>query len=287
MTTTETSATAHGQQFVFTDSGSGPLVVLVHGFPDTPNGWAPTAEALNAAGYRTVVPYLRGYHPDTIVPGRRYGGAEIGEDAIRLLDALGAEDAVLVGHDWGAAVVYRAAAIAPGRVRAVCGVAIPHPRFIERSPAVLWRARHFLTLRVPTGPWLARRDDFAYMDTLMRRWAPNWSGPDRDATLRDVKQAFADPRGLDAALSYYRHASPGGAGQLSPPALVVGGTTDILDVEAFTRSPEGFDGRCEVLIADGAGHWPHREAAGLFHERLVAFLGSLYPGGPARRRPAS
>ena len=72
------TATAHGQRFVFTDSGSGPLVVLFHGFPDTPNGWADTAQALNAAGYRTVVPYLRGYHPDTIVPGRRYGGAEIG-----------------------------------------------------------------------------------------------------------------------------------------------------------------------------------------------------------------
>ena len=269
------TATAHGQRFVFTDSGSGPLVVLFHGFPDTPNGWADTARALNAAGYRTVVPYLRGYHPDTIVPGRRYGGAEIGEDAIRLLDALGAERAVLVGHDWGAGVVYRAAAIAPQRVRALCAVAIPHPRLIKPSPSVLWGARHFLTLRLPTGPWLARHDDFAYMDRLMRRWAPNWSGPDRDATLRDVKQAFADPRVLDAALAYYRHSSPGGVGRLSGPALIVGGTTDILDPETFTRSPEAFDGPCDVLIAEGAGHWPHREARALFEERLLAFLAAL------------
>ncbi|HEY3021639.1 MAG TPA: alpha/beta hydrolase [Solirubrobacteraceae bacterium] len=270
-----TTATAHGQQFVFEDSGSGPLVVLFHGFPDTPNGWAPTAQALNAAGYRTVVPYLRGYHPDTIVAGRRYGAAEIGEDAIRLLDALGAERAVLVGHDWGAGVVYRAAAIAPERVRALCCVAIPHPRQIKRSPSVLWGARHFLTLRVATGPWLARHDDFAYLDTLMRRWAPNWSGPDRDATLRDVKRAFADPRVLDAALAYYRDASAGGVGRLKPPALIVGGTTDILGPETFRRSPEGFEGPCDVLIVEGTGHWPHREARAQFEERLLAFLAGL------------
>jgi pimeloyl-ACP methyl ester carboxylesterase len=84
-------------------------VVLFHGFPDTPQGWADTRETLNRAGYRTVVPYLRGYHPETIVPGRGYGPDEIAEDAVRLLDAIGADRAVLVGHAWVASVVYRAA----------------------------------------------------------------------------------------------------------------------------------------------------------------------------------
>lgn len=202
-------ASAHDQRFLYTDSGEGPLVALFHGFPDTPQGWADTREALNGAGYRTVVPYLRGYHPETIVPGRGYGAGEIAEDAVRLLDAIGAEEAVLVGHDWGAAVVYRAAALAPERVRAICAVAIPHPRLLKRSLGLLWRGRHFLTLRLPSGPWLARRHDFAYLDTLMRRWAPNWSGPAREATLADVKRCFADPRVLDAALGYYRDASVG------------------------------------------------------------------------------
>jgi pimeloyl-ACP methyl ester carboxylesterase len=264
------------QRFVFADSGDGPAVVLIHGFPDTPSGWQPAAEALNAGGYRTIVPYLRGYHPNTLVPGRGYGGGEIGEDAIRLLDALGLEHAVLVGHDWGAAVVYRAAALAPGRVRAICAVAIPHPRMIERSPALLWRARHFITLRLPTGSWLARRDDFAYIDVLMRRWAPAWDGQDREATLAGVKRCFADPAVLDAALGYYRDAAPGGEpGTLETPALILGGTTDIIETSAFTRSAEMFNGRCEVVIADGAGHWPHREAAAMFHERLLGFLASL------------
>lgn len=271
------TASAEGQRFVFADSGSGPTVVLLHGFPDTPRGWAHAAAGLNASGYRTVVPYLRGYHPETIVDGRGYTPAEAVEDVVRLLDAIGCERAALVGHDWGAAITWRAAAKAPDRIAAICSVAIPHPRLLARDAGLLWRARHFITLRLPTGPWLARRDDFAYIDTLIRRWAPNWSGPDRDATLREVSEAFADPRVLDAALGYYRDVSREGLANIAQPGLVVGGTTDILDPEATRRSPEAFDGPCEVLIAEGAGHWPHREAEALFEQRLVAFLGEHWP----------
>src|ERR1700681_372091 len=64
------TASAHGQTFRFCDSGDGPPVVLIHGFPDTPMGWEDTRLALNAAGFRTLVPYLRGYHPETIVADR-------------------------------------------------------------------------------------------------------------------------------------------------------------------------------------------------------------------------
>ncbi len=270
------SRSAHGETFRVCDSGEGPPVVLFHGFPDTPMGWEDTRGALNAAGFRTIVPYLRGYHPETILAGRSYGGREIGEDAIWLLDALELERAVLVGHDWGASVVYRAAAMAPERVRGICPVAIPHLRLLGRSPALLWGGRHFITLRLPSGPWLARRSDFAYLDVLMRRWAPGWSGAARDGTLADVKRAFADPRVLEAAVSYYRDVSPSdGLGRISVPGLQVGGTSDIVPAELFSRSAEFFDAPCEVLIADGAGHWPHRERPELFHEHLLAFLTAL------------
>jgi pimeloyl-ACP methyl ester carboxylesterase len=240
--------------------------------PDTPHGWERARGVLNAAGYRTIVRYLRGYHPDTILPGRGYGVHDTAADAVSLLDAVGEEQAVLVGHDWGASIAYRAAAAAPGRIRAICGIAIPHPRVLRPSIGLLWRARHFVTLRLPTGSRLVRRRDFAYVDALMRRWAPNWSGPERDACLDDVKRCFADPRVLDAALAYYREVSREGVSRLSQPALIVGGTTDILGPELLNRSPEAFDGRCDVLIAQGAGHWPHREAADPFEERLLAWL---------------
>ena len=267
--------TIDGQTFVYRDSGEGPLVVLLHGFPDTPAGWSDAQAALNAAGYRTVVPYLRGYHPDTIVRGRDYGRASISADPVRLLDAIGEESAVLVGHDWGAAITYGAATSAPSRVRAICAVAIPHANTVNPSPALLWGARHFFTLPVPTGPWLARRNDFAYIDTLMRRWAPRWSGAGRDATLREVKTAFANPEVLDGALAYYRAQRPGSAPRIAQPALIVGGTTDIVPVELFEQTRSFCDGPCEVLIVEGAGHWPHRENAALFDEHLLAFLAGL------------
>jgi pimeloyl-ACP methyl ester carboxylesterase len=271
-----TSASAHGQRFVYSDTGEGPLVVLLHGFPDTPRGWESTRTALNDAGYRTIVPYLRGYHPDTIVTGRGYGGHETSEDAVRLLDAVDAEQAVLVGHDWGASIAYRVAVLEPERVRALCALAIPHPRLLARSLGLLWRGRHFITLRLPSGPWLARREEFSYLDTLMRRWAPNWSGPGREQSLAEVKRCFADPQVLRAALGYYRDASLGeDLAAIAQPGLVVGGTTDIIETQAFTRSTEMFEGPCEVLICEGAGHWPHREDEDRFQAALTAFLASL------------
>jgi pimeloyl-ACP methyl ester carboxylesterase len=268
-------ASAHGQTFVFRDSGQGPLVVLLHGFPDTPHGWNGTAAALNAAGYRTVVPYLRGYHRETLVLGRGYGREEIAQDPIRLLDALGEQNAVIVGHDWGAAITYAAAALPSDRVRAVCAVAIPHPNTLKPTLSLLWGGRHFLTLGLPTGAWLTRRSNFAYVDTLMRRWAPRWTGADRDATLREVKEAFADPAVLDGALSYYRAPRPGSAPRLTQPALIVGGTTDVVPPALFHETPSYCDGPCEVLIIEGAGHWPHRENAEKFEQGLKAFLDGL------------
>ena len=101
------------QTWRYYELGSGRPVILLHGFPDTPHSYLNIAQALKQDGYRAIVPYLRGYHRDTLVEGRAYDPITIGEDAIRLLDALKLDSAVLVGHDWGASIVYAAAAIAP------------------------------------------------------------------------------------------------------------------------------------------------------------------------------
>src|SRR4051812_2999036 len=125
---------ADGQRFVFRSSGEGPLVVLLHGFPDTPHGWDRIAAALADEGYRAVRPWLRGYKRETVVTGRPYDGATIGADAIALLDALGERSAILVGHDWGAVIAYSAALIERERIRAIVPIAIPYPTLFPRSP---------------------------------------------------------------------------------------------------------------------------------------------------------
>jgi pimeloyl-ACP methyl ester carboxylesterase len=266
--------TDDGQRFVFVESGEGPLAVLLHGFPDTPHGWHRIADALAQAGFRVVRPWLRGYHPDTIVPGRPYDAATIARDPIALLDALGERDALLVGHDWGAAITYGAATLHPDRVRAIVPIGIPHPSVLPRSPAALWAVRHFFALKMPWAERSVRRRDFAYLDTLYRRWSPNWDGPERERSLADAKAAFADPRSLSGALDYYRALSLRPSPEVSRPpatrALVVGGDAD-LDAGLYERTAEILGEGSETMLVHGAGHWAHREGEDAFIARLVEF----------------
>lgn len=272
------ATTADGQTFVYRDRGEGPLVVLLHGFPDTPGSWDGIAARLVEAGYRTVAPWLRGYHPATVVEGLGYGAEAIAGDPVRLLDALGEDAAVLVGHDWGASMVYGAASLAPERVRAIVPIDIPHPSLVRPSPAAAWAVRHFLALKLPWADRSVARHDFAYVDTLYRRWAPRWSGPERDRAVADAKACFRHPGNLRGAIDHYRALSPRLPATLStPPAvrgLVVGGTS-MIAAAAYAATAAAMADGSEPFVVDGAGHWPHREAEDRFVERLLGFLGSL------------
>lgn len=261
------------------DEGSGDAVVLFHGFPDTAATWDNIGDALVAEGYRVIVPHLRGYHPDTINPARGYGATRLAEDVIAVLDVCGVERAALVGHDWGATSVYGAASLAPERVRGVVACAIPHPRTFRPSLPLLLKARHLVALKMP---WATREfalRNLAGVDTLYRRWAPNWAGPERDLCVANVKAAFSDPAVLDTALGYYRDLSISVPEEvrrrLATPGLVVGGTHDLLPPAAFEASRHGFTNPIDVQIFTGAGHWPHREDEPRFIASLHAFLNEL------------
>jgi pimeloyl-ACP methyl ester carboxylesterase len=269
-----------GQRYVVSRRGEGPDVVLFHGFPDTPYSWREIEQALVGAGWRVTVPWLRGYREETIVAGRRYDPETLGRDGLGLLDAIGVRSAVLVGHDWGALIVYVAAALAPERVRAIVTSGIPHPAVLERTPAAFWAVRHFLGLKLPWAPWVCRRNDFAYLDKLYRRWAPSWSGPERDETLRLAKQALSSTATLDGAISYYRDlplVSPPQVIAHVPkvPGLIIGGTDNLADVTLFNRTAELLAKPSRALIVEGAGHWPHRENAALVVPALLEFLGEV------------
>src|ERR1700722_14259801 len=158
-----------GQPFVVSQLGEGPDIVLVHGFPDTPYGFADLQAQLIRAGWRVTVPWLRGYHAETIVPGRPYNFETLGRDGLALLDATAAPRAAVVGHDWGALIAYVMATLAPERTRGIVTLAIPHPSLLKRTPASLFKARHFLGLKMPWAARTVSRRDFAYLETLYRR----------------------------------------------------------------------------------------------------------------------
>ncbi len=267
------------QPFVVSQEGEGPDVVLVHGFPDTPYSFSDLQGELVRAGWRVTVPWLRGYHADTIVPGRPYDFETIGRDGLALLDAIGSPRAVIVGHDWGALMAYVVATLAPERTRALITIAIPHPSVLKRTPSSLFAARHFIGLKMPWAERSVRRGDFAYLEKLYARWAPNWTGAERDASLRLAKQALSSPATLAGALDYYRALPLGGSRLLEHapdvPNLTIGGTADLIDPELFRASSALFPTPSRAVIVDGAGHWPHREDSARAFGEIGAFLGDL------------
>ena len=121
---------ANGLRMHIIDEGTGPLVVLLHGFPELSSTWHHQIRALTDAGYRVVAPDQRGYG-QTDCPEREdaYTQLHLVGDVIGLLDALGEARAVVIGHDWGAPVAWNAALLRPDRVRAVGGLSVaPRPR---------------------------------------------------------------------------------------------------------------------------------------------------------------
>jgi pimeloyl-ACP methyl ester carboxylesterase len=118
---------ANGLRFACLEEGQGPLVLLLHGFPDTPHTWDATRPALARAGFRAVSPFLRGYAPSEIPADGDYRIDALARDVAGLIEALGEERAIVVGHDWGAAAAYGAAIRFPERIRFLATVSIPHP----------------------------------------------------------------------------------------------------------------------------------------------------------------
>ncbi len=272
-----TQIEANGLRFECLDSGDGPLVLLLHGFPDTPHGFTATIQALAAAGFRAVAPYQRGYAPSDVALQSDTTLKDLGLDALALIRALGYESAIVVGHDWGAGGAYYAAAADPERVSRLVAIGLPHPATLKPSPRVLWVGRHFIYLRWPTATAWMRRRGFAHVDRLYRRWSPTWRFTPEDT--EPVKRCFADPASLNAAVGYYRAVRPGYVPealrrQIQVDTLVFAGEDDpALGRADYEGARRKFAADYEVVMLPG-GHFVHRESPDAFLERLLSFVQS-------------
>ena len=267
---------ANGLRFAYLTEGEGPLVLLLHGFPDTAHTWDEVRPALAAAGYRAVSPFMRGYWPTEVPADGRYGGDILGEDAIALFDALKHEQAIVIGHDWGASAAYSAAGLAPERVRFLVTVAIPHPASLLPTPRLVWGARHFFAFRRRNALERLAENDFAHVDELVRRWSPAWDLP--EAETAPVKRAFRQPGCLQAAIGYYRAVGlrppPAQRRRLSVPSAVFSGADDgVLQLKDYERAKRWYDGPHEVIHMPG-GHFLHREHPERFIAELLRVLGN-------------
>jgi pimeloyl-ACP methyl ester carboxylesterase len=261
---------ANGLRFACVEEGAGPLVLLLHGFPDTPQTWDRARPALASAGFRAVSPFLRGYHPTEIPQGGVYDMDTLGRDALALIDALGERAAIVVGHDWGAAAAYAAVGLDPTRVTKLVTVGLPHPAAVLPTPTMLWAARHFAAFKLPGAARRIRDRNLATIDELVARWSPAWKVPPGETEA--AKRSLGEPGSLEAAIGYYRalgvRPSPGQRRPVEVPAAAFAGLDDTFPTDVYHRARSRFRAGYEVVEMRG-GHFMHREHPEDFVRELV------------------
>jgi len=287
-----------GIELSVTDAGSGPAVVLCHGFPELAFSWRHQVQPLIDAGYRVLVPDMRGYGASS-APAEvdAYDVVSLCGDMVGLLDSMGESQAIFVGHDWGANVVWWLAAIHPERVRAVAGLSVP---FVPRAPAApipIMRAHlgedfYIVWFQEPGVADEALGSDVRRTLTTSRQWTAQWA--DEDGAVRkrpewlseEELQVYVDAferTGFTGGLNWYRNidrnwqlTEPYGDRRIEQPAMFLTGELD--PVRTFMPA-EAMDGWVTDLrtrtVVPGAGHWVQQQAPEAVNAELLGFLASL------------
>jgi pimeloyl-ACP methyl ester carboxylesterase len=252
---------------------AGPPVLLLHGWPDSHDLWRNQVVALGDAGFRTIAPDLRGFgESDRPEGAAAYNILSLLGDVTGLLDALDVPRAHVIGHDWGAALAWAAAAFAPERVDHLAALSVGHPRsFGDAGYEQLEKSWYMLLFQFEgiAEQWLSA-DDWANF----RAWAGH---PDHDA----VTARLAGPGGLTPGLNWYR-ANLGPERFVQPPlefppitapTMAVWSSGDMALVEAgVVGSKDYVTGPFRYERIDGAGHWIPLEAPDELNRLLLDFL---------------
>ena len=272
-----------------------PLVVLLHGFPELGFSWRHQVPALVDAGFRVVVPDLRGFGrsdaPDDVAA---YAVPEHARDVLALLDRAGVEQAVVVGHDWGADIAWKTAWLHPERVSAVAGLSVP---FIPRAPAPptaimrehLGERFYIVWFQEPGVAEAVLERDVRRTLATTRVWGPSWEDEEdehprtppfmTDEELAVYVEAF-ERTGFRGGLSLYRNLDRSweqtasvADRRIDQPALFLTGERDPVRQFMPAEAMQGWvtDLRASVVVP-GAGHWVNQEAPDAVNDALLGFL---------------
>ncbi|GAA4692578.1 alpha/beta hydrolase [Pseudonocardia yuanmonensis] len=318
---TERTVEVDGARLHVVEDGppDGPVVVLSHGFPELAYSWRHQIPALAAAGYRVLAPDQRGYGrssaPEAV---EDYDIAHLTGDLVALLDAAGADKAVLVGHDWGSMVVWQTALLHPERVAGVCGMSVPFAPRPPAPPTTVWReafAGRFFYILYFQQPGIADAELAADPARTMRRLLCG-TRTDQGATSSDddgrgFVDRFPEPdrlpdwlsqeeldfytaeftrTGFTGGLNWYRNfdrnweLTPQLAGaKVEVPSFFIGGALDpVLTMAPPERQdPWLADHRGSVPVPD-AGHWVQQEKPAEVDAALLGFLGGVDRDGNGR-----
>lgn len=282
---------ANGIRLHVAEAGSGPLVLLLHGFPEFWWSWRHQLTALAATGIRAVAVDLRGYG-DSDKPPRGYDGWTLAGDVAGLIRALGEQRACVVGHDWGGLIAWTVAALHPRLVRSIGVLAAPHPLALRR--ALLRDCGQRRASRYVAGfqpPWLPERRLTADDGALVERFLRDWSGPDWpasaefDEVARRNRSALAIPGAAHCAAEYYRWAARSSLRtdgvrfaravdrRVGVPVLQLHGRLDPCLLERTTRSSQRWTGgEYRYHVLPGIGHFVQQEDPEQVTTLLTEFL---------------
>jgi pimeloyl-ACP methyl ester carboxylesterase len=258
--------------------GEGPLVLLLHGFPETSHAWRRQLPAL-AERFRVVAPDLRGFGESDKPKGvAAYRTSVVADDIVGLVRAFGAERAHIVGHDWGGGVAWTVAALHPEAVDRLVVLNCPHPAVMQRALRSNWtqirKSWYIFAFQLPWLPeWSFVRNGGKALKGALR--SSSKPGTFTDADLDAYAHAFSAPGAATGAINYYRAAvrEPVARGKIKAPTLLIWAVDDFALGIELTRGMEGlFDNPPRIEYVPDTSHWVMEERPDVVNRLLLEFL---------------
>jgi epoxide hydrolase 4 len=271
----------NGIRMHYVTQGKGPLLLLLHGFPEFWYSWRHQIPVLAAQGYRVVAPDLRGYN-DTEKPRRGYDIPTLLRDIAGLIHGLGEEQAIIVGHDWGGVLAWQFAIDYPQMTTRLIVMNAPHPGAMLREMRTRSQRRKSWYIFFFQLPWLPEyvllRKNANEIGRMLRGAALQKEAFPRSETIK-YQQAMSKPGAIRAALSYYRQlirrgprAYRGQNLQVNVPTLLIWGEHDIALGIELTHNLEPWVPNLQIKYIPDSGHWVQQEQPEKVNQYIAEFL---------------
>jgi pimeloyl-ACP methyl ester carboxylesterase len=258
----------------------GPVVVLLHGFPEFWYGWRRQIEPLADAGFRVIVPDQRGYNLSSKPSGvAAYALTELVSDVIAIADQLGQEKIFLAGHDWGAAVAWSTALLYPQRIAKLVALNVPHPSvmrsFMMKHMRQMLRSWYIFFFQLPYLPeaFFSAFHFLVGARSLLRSSRPGtFSAEDRN----QYRTAWSQPGALTAMINWYRALFRTRAKfpdkTVRIPTRILWGERDAFLLAEMAHESLRYCKDAELFTFAGATHWLQHEEPARVSELLIDFF---------------
>ena len=279
----EQSSSAH-YYFV---SGKGEPLILLHGFPDCAENYFHQLEFFSSKGFQVFAPFMPGYHPEDAELDT-YQSLRISEEIIKFSRSVTDRKINLVGHDWGAAVAYGIAGLAPELVNKLVAVSVPHGPNLGESFILdgdqQRKSWYMFFFQLPMADLAVSTNNFSFIDRLWTDWSPNW--PEYKVYCDRTIEILSQENVLSKALAYYRSTfQPSlqsdrvnqmqekiGMNKIRPPTLYLHGENDGCIAANLSEGMDANFENLEIKILPDCGHFLHLEKPDEVNKIILDFL---------------